>query len=201
VTLAESVSMAMLVVMETLSPAERTALVLHDVFGYGFDEISTITGRTPAASRQLASRARRHVRARGTRFDPDADPSRGWGVAAAFQQAASGGDLAALVAVLDPDVVLRSDGGGHVKAALRPIVGADKVARFLLAVLARDTLEPGDIVPAEVNGGPGFLGYRNARLTDVVAITTDGDRVIAIDLVANPEKLRHLTGAQPGDAS
>ncbi|OHV40692.1 MULTISPECIES: RNA polymerase sigma factor SigJ [Pseudofrankia] len=196
VTLAESVSMAMLVVMETLTPAERTALVLHDVFGYGFAEIGEITGRTSAASRQLASRARRHVRARGARFDPD--PARGWRVAEAFQRAADGGDLTALLELLDPDVVLRSDGGGVAQAARRPIVGAEKVARFLLGILAKagqDPAGPRTIVPAEVNGGPGFLGYLGDELTDVVALTTEGGRVLAIDLVANPVKLRHLRGS------
>ncbi|MBL7514213.1 RNA polymerase sigma factor SigJ [Frankia nepalensis] len=194
VTLAESVSMAMLVVMDTLTPAERTALVLHDVFGYGFEEVAQVTGRTPAASRQLASRARRRVRADGARFDPD--PARGWKVAEAFHAAATGGDLGVLVELLDPDIVLRSDGGGLARAARRPIVGRDKVARFLLGILEKDTREPGEhaIVPAAVNGGPGFLHYTGGELATVAALTVAEGRVQAIDFVSNPDKLHHLRG-------
>nr|BFF10207.1 hypothetical protein GCM10025699_15100 [Microbacterium flavescens] len=128
-TLDESVSTALLVVLESLTPAERVAFVLHDVFGVPFAEIAETVGRTPDAARQLASQARRRVRERragaATREEHDA-------VARAFAAAAATGDLAALVAILDPDVVLRADGGGLVSAARRPVFGADRVARFLL---------------------------------------------------------------------
>ncbi|ABW14557.1 RNA polymerase, sigma-24 subunit, ECF subfamily [Parafrankia sp. EAN1pec] len=194
VTLAESVSMAMLVVLESLSPAERTALILHDVFGYGFEEVAEVTGRSPAASRQLASRARRHVRERAVRFDPD--PAQRRGVADAFLAAAAGGDLAALLRVLDPDVVLRSDGGGVVRAALRPIDGADKVARFLHGLIEKGRRQYGAavrFVPVEVNGGAGIATYTGPRLVNVVALTVWRGLVTEIDVVVNPAKLRHLT--------
>ncbi|TCJ36147.1 sigma-70 family RNA polymerase sigma factor [Parafrankia sp. BMG5.11] len=194
VTLAESVSMAMLVVLESLSPAERTALILHDVFGFGFEEVAEVTGRSPAASRQLASRARRHVRERAVRFDPD--PAQRRGVADAFLAAAAGGDLAALLRVLDPDVVLRSDGGGVVRAALRPIDGADKVARFLHGLIEKGRRQYGTavrFVPVEVNGGAGIATYAGPRLVNVVALTVWRGLVTEIDVVVNPAKLRHLT--------
>jgi RNA polymerase sigma-70 factor (ECF subfamily) len=189
ITLDESVSLAMLVVLETLSPAERTVFLLHDVFGMGFDEAAEVVGRTPAACRQLASRARRHVAARAPRYDADAVEQRR--VVDAFLAAASQGDLAALVQVLDPAVVLRSDGGGLVRAARRPIEGDDNVARFMLGIAERG----GDgallsVVP--VNGLPGIY----AELPDggalVAGFSVAGGRITEIDLVVNPEKLRHL---------
>ncbi|WP_018500168.1 sigma-70 family RNA polymerase sigma factor [Parafrankia discariae] len=198
VTLAESVNMAMLVVLESLSPAERTALILHDVFGYGFEEVAEVTGRSPAASRQLASRARRHVRERAVRFDPD--PAQRRGVADAFLAAAAGGDLAALLRVLDPDVVLRSDGGGVVRAALRPIEGSAKVARFLRGLVEKGLRDHGPrtrFVPVEVNGGAGVATYAGSRLVNIVALTVGGGLVTEIDIVVNPAKLRHLTDPSP----
>ncbi len=124
VTLADEVGYAILVVMETLSPAERTAFVLHDLFGVTFDEIAAIVGRAPAAVRQLASRARRHVR--GQSPWPSTDAAEHRRVVEAFASAATSGDLAALIRVLDPDVVLVSDGGGLVTSARRPVLGADR---------------------------------------------------------------------------
>lgn len=197
VTLDESVTMAMLVVLETLSPAERTALVLHDVFGFDFPEVAAVTGRSPEASRALASRARRHVRARSPRFRPD--PVAGARLAEAFLVAAGGGDLAALVELLDPDVVLRSDGGGRARAAQRPVAGAARVGAFLVGLVAKLAREAGDparltIRTVVVNGGPGFATYLDGELTGVVALGTDGERVRAVDIVVNPDKLAHLTG-------
>ncbi|MYS24570.1 sigma-70 family RNA polymerase sigma factor, partial [Streptomyces sp. SID4948] len=135
VALEESVSFALLVVLETLSPAERTAWVLHDVFRLEFPEVAAIVGRTPAAVRQLAARARRHVAAGVPRIGVDAGEHRA--AVAAFAAAAAGGDLAALTAVLDPRVTLTSDGGGEVNTARRPVAGPDRVARFVIGAAAR----------------------------------------------------------------
>ncbi|MCM3921351.1 sigma-70 family RNA polymerase sigma factor [Frankia sp. AiPs1] len=196
VTLAESVSMAMMVVLETLSPAERTAFVLHDVFGYDFTEIAAATGRTPAAARQLASRARRHVRDRSVRFDPD--PASRRRVAEAFFAAAAGGSLDGLLALLDPDAVLRSDGGGLAQAARRPVAGADRVARFVLGILAKAARRADGRVRVEaieVNGEPGFASFEGDVLRFIAGLHVAGGRIVEINIVANPEKMRHLPAA------
>jgi RNA polymerase sigma-70 factor, ECF subfamily len=133
VTLDESVSLAMLVVLETLSPAERAVFVLHDVFGLAFEEIGTMVERTPAACRQLASRTRRNVEGRRPRFDADAEQQRN--LVAAFLEASTRGDLPSLLRMLDPSVTLRADGGGKVRAAGKPVHGAEKVAQVVLAGL------------------------------------------------------------------
>jgi RNA polymerase sigma-70 factor (ECF subfamily) len=186
VTLADEVGYAILVVMETLSPAERTAFVLHDLFGVSFDEVAAIVGRAPAAVRQLASRARRHVR--GQSPWPSTDAAEHRRVVEAFAAAATSGDLAALIRVLDPDVVLVSDGGGLVTSARRPVLGADKVARFLLGVLAKEQL--GDVIDrVAVNGAPGFAVYHQGELVTVASVTVAAGRVIRLDLVRAAGKL------------
>ncbi|GAA4220032.1 RNA polymerase sigma-70 factor (ECF subfamily) [Streptosporangium album] len=189
VTLAESMSMAMLVVLESLSPAERTAFVLHDVFGLPFEEVAQAVGRSPAACRQLAARARRHVASRAPRFEVDATEHRR--VVEAFARASTGDDIDALVALLDPDVVLRSDGGGVVSAARRPIHGAEKVARFLIRVAGRLSVRS-RFAPATVNGWPGLLRFRNGELSGVFGLTVADGRVTEIFIVMNPEKLRSV---------
>ncbi|MCK9897264.1 sigma-70 family RNA polymerase sigma factor [Frankia sp. AgB32] len=199
VTLAESVSLAMMVVLEALSPAERTAFILHDVFGYDFGEIAEATGRTPAAARQLASRARRHVRDRSVRFDPD--PARRRRVAEAFLAAAAGGDLAGLLALLNPDAVVRSDGGGLTKAARRPVLGADRVARFVLGIIAkgvRNAVAEPSMRLVMVNGEPGLAAYEGTALRFVAALHVADGRIAEINIVANPEKLRHLSPTPAG---
>ncbi|GAA3127339.1 RNA polymerase sigma factor SigJ [Streptosporangium carneum] len=189
ITLAESMSLAMLVVLESLSPAERTAFVLHDVFGLPFEEVGRAVGRSPAACRQLAARARRHVTARAPRFEVDAAEHRK--VVEAFARASSGRDIAALVALLDPDVVLRSDGGGLVKAARRPIHGADKVARFLAGVTKRYGAS-GRLAATTVNGWPGLLRFQDGTLIAVLGLSVADGRITEIDVVMNPEKLRSV---------
>jgi RNA polymerase sigma-70 factor (ECF subfamily) len=186
VTLDDQVSYALLVVLETLTPAERTAFVLHDLFGLPFEEVAAVVGRSPGAVRQLASRARRHVRARGA--PPTVDAAEHRKVVSAFAVAATSGDLATLIKVLDPEVVLVSDGGGAVTSARRPVLGADRVARFLLGILAK--AGPGDYVrTADVNGAPGFAVYQGGTLVTVVSLTVAGGRVARLDLVRAPDKL------------
>jgi RNA polymerase sigma-70 factor, ECF subfamily len=187
VTLDESVSYALLTVLEQLSPAERTAFVLHDVFDVPFDEVAAVVGRTPEAVRQLASRARRRVRGERPRF-PASDDEHDRAVRA-FASAVGEGDLAALVAVLDPDVVWTSDGGGLAAAARKPLRGAARVARGWAALKARFVCEPFEIT---LNGRLGLVvasedGHR-AALSFVVA---DG-RITRIDAIRNPDKLRRL---------
>ena len=186
VTLDESVSYALLTVLEQLSPAERTAFVLHDVFDVPFGDIADVVGRTPEAVRQLASRARRHVKNESPRFAASRDEHNR--AVRAFAQAVVEGNLQALVAVLDPDVVWTSDGGGLVPAARRPLHGGPRVARAW-AALSRNVREPIEI---KLNGELGLVlpagdGHR-AALSFVV---NDG-RITRIDSIRNPEKLRHL---------
>lgn len=190
--LEESLSMALLVVLESLSPAERTVFVLHDVFGVPFAEVARAVGRATAACRQLAARARRHVEARAPRFEVSADERRR--VTEAFADACTRGDIAGLVALLDPDVVLHSDGGGLVAAARRPVAGADRVARYLAGVARRGPARL-RLTPATVNGEPGLLWMRDDELGGVVALALIGDRIGRVDIVRNPRKLTHVASA------
>ncbi|MFA9432181.1 RNA polymerase sigma factor SigJ [Egicoccus sp. AB-alg2] len=188
VSLDDSVSLALLVVLERLSPAERTAFVLHEVFGLPFDTIAEAVGRSPAACRQLASRARRHVEADAPRFDADRDEHRR--VVDAFANAAARGHLQDLLEVLDPDVVLRSDGGGKVPARREPLVSAPAVAALVLGIMR---LRPGTrFRVATVNGAPGLLTYENGRLTGVVAFAVAAGRITELQLLMNPDKLQHV---------
>jgi RNA polymerase sigma-70 factor (ECF subfamily) len=179
--LADSVGLALLVVLETLTPAERLAFVLHDMFAVSFGEIAEILERTPAAARQLASRARRRVR--GAAPLPDADVARQRQLVDAFLAASRGGDFDALVAVLHPDAVLRTDLG--TRGGLE-VAGAEEVAR---TVLARGTALAPFARPAVVNGAAGAVVGRDGRLISVVAFTVANDRIVEIDIVADPAKL------------
>jgi RNA polymerase sigma-70 factor, ECF subfamily len=185
--LADSVGLALLVVLDTLDPAERLAFVLHDMFDVPFDELAQILGRKPAATRQLASRARRRVR--GLSPSPDPDLARQREVVEAFLAAARGGDFDALVAVLDPDVVFRLDTGGVGPRATAPVSGAPKVAQAILergrpfAPLAR---------PALVNGAAGAVVAPDGKALAVVSFSIAGGRIVELNLVADPDKLRKL---------
>ncbi len=184
--LADSVGLALLVVLETLPPAERLAFVLHDMFAVPFEEIAPIVGRSEPAARQLASRARRRVRS--APVEPDADRARQREVADAFLAAARGGDFDALVAVLDPDVVLRSDGGaGHPErsAVLR---GATAVARGAQA-FSRLAL---DVRPVLVNGSPGFIALDDGRPFSVLGFTIRGGRILEMHVLRDPDRLAAL---------
>ncbi|WUH99045.1 RNA polymerase sigma factor SigJ [Spirillospora sp. NBC_00431] len=191
VTLDESVSLALLAVLERLSPAERTAFVLHDVFDLPFGEIAEIVGRSEGAVRQLASRARARVREYGPRHTPD----RAAHVQAveAFAAAATTGDLPGLVAVLDPDVVWRADGGGVVTVALHPIAGPERVAKLVLGMVER-WFEGMSAEFRDVNGSPGIVILDGAGAVDsVLAFTVADGRITQVDVVRNPAKLRHLS--------
>jgi RNA polymerase sigma-70 factor (ECF subfamily) len=193
--LGEQVSLALLVVLETLSPAERAVFVLKEVFGLPVTEVAAALGRTTAAVRQMAHRAREHVEARRPRFDTDRRAQRE--ATERFLAAAAGGDVAALLAVLAPDVVLVTDGGGKAKAALRPISGADKVARFIAAVSV-EGLENTDlrVELADVNGAPAIVAWEGAEPFLSMSIQVDADgRIEQVLLVRNPDKLRGIVQA------
>jgi len=191
VTLDESVATAMLVVLERLSPAERTAFLLHDVFAMPFDQVADVVGRSPAAVRQLAARARRHVEQGRPRFPASAEEHER--IVAAFAEACGMGDLEQLLELLDPEVVFRSDGGGRVPSARFPLEGAERVARALLALERRRERAGLELrrSPGTVNGQLGFVYYEGENL-NVLSFTIDAGRIVALDVVRNPEKLRHV---------
>lgn len=182
--LADSVGLALMVVLQSLTPAERLAFVLHDTFGVPFDDIARIVGRSPAATRQLASRARRRVR--GTAPEPERDPVRQRQVVEAFQAAARDGDFEALVSLLDPDVVLRIDPGAA--AGLTEIRGAEKVAGQAL----RFRQASGETRPALVNGTAGLVGVQNGRPRSVLCFTVVDGRITGIDILSDPARLPSL---------
>jgi len=186
VLLAEGVGLALLVVLETLAPAERLAFVLHDLFAVPFEEIAAIVGRSPATARQLASRARRRVQGAAV---PDADLARQRAVVDAFLAAARGGDFAALLAVLDPDVVVRADRGAVPAGASRELRGARAVAEGALTFsrLARF------VRPALVNGAAGVVSWApGGRPIAVLGFTITRGRIVEIDILADPARLRQL---------
>jgi RNA polymerase sigma-70 factor, ECF subfamily len=183
--LADSVGVALLIVLDTLTPAERLAFVLHDMFGMPFEEIGPIVGRAPAATRQLASRARRRVRGATPRTDPDVREQRR--VVDAFLAASRAGDFEALVEILDPDVVFRVDTGAA--GDREPVIGARAVAQRILARGSR--LAP-FARPAIVNGDAGVIVVRDGRPFAVVAFAVAAGRVVEIDLYADPARLRRL---------
>jgi RNA polymerase sigma-70 factor, ECF subfamily len=187
---AESLTMAFLVVLESLSPAERVAFVLHDVFGAGYDEVAATLDRSEPACRQLVARARRAVQARRPRFEADAAARQD--VAERFLAAFASGDPTALLEVLAPDVVLRSDGGGVVSAARHPVHGADRVTRFLLGLL-RKAGDHVTVEPTVLNGGLGFVArFADGRVDSAWALDVADGVVVGINAVRNPAKLRHL---------
>lgn len=185
--LADSVGLALLVVLETLTPAERLAFVLHDMFAVPFEEIAPIVGRTPAAARQLASRGRRRVQ--GAAPAPDADLTHQRELVDAFLAASRAGDFEGLLAVLDPDVVFRVDAGGTSPLARPPITGAPAVAEEILARGARFAPHAR---PAFVNGTAGVVVGPERKPFAVAGFTVARGRIVAIDLIIDPDKLRGL---------
>jgi RNA polymerase sigma factor (sigma-70 family) len=189
VTLDESVSMAFLVVLEAMTPAERVALILHDVFAYPFAEVAGIPGRTPAACRQLASSARRRLRSAHAPATPTAQQA---AIVRNFKTAWEARDIGALVGLLDPGATMTADGGGLVPAALHPVQGGQQVARYLadLAHRARGTLS---ILERTVNGQPGLVAQQDGVTVTVFAFDVAGDKIKHIWAVRNPDKLRPWT--------
>ena len=185
ITLDESVDMAFLVVLESMTPAERVAFILHDVFGYSFAEVAEIVGRTPAACRQLASSARRRLRAAQPPAIPTAQQA---GIVRDFRQAWEAKDIEALIGLLDPDATATGDGGGLVRAELHPVEGARQVARFFAdRARARPDLR---ILERTVNGQPGLVAQLDGVTVAVYAFDITGDRIKHVWAVLNPDKLR-----------
>ncbi|MEZ0363940.1 RNA polymerase sigma-70 factor [Mycobacterium sp. pUA109] len=196
VLLAESVSMAMLVLLETLSPDERAVFVLREVFGFDYDEIAAAVGKSVAASRQVAHRAREHVRARRPRFTP-VDPDENARITAEFMAAAASGDVQAVMAMLAPDVVYTADSGGKASAARRPVIGADKVARGLVGLVSRGLQLPDVRVQMVVcNAAPAVLLYRAERLEGVFTVEIVDGLITNFYAMRNPDKLAALAATR-----
>jgi RNA polymerase sigma-70 factor (TIGR02957 family) len=188
VELADSVSMAMLLVLETLTPTERAVFVLREVFDLAYDEIAEATGKSAAAVRQIAHRARAHVAARRPRgVVPPAETRH---ALEAFQRAAETGDLQRLLDILAPDVVFLGDGGGVVQAVRAPVVGAGKVGRLLAAGL--HSIATASLQPAQVNGCPALILRLNGEIDTVIAVRIDDGLITGLYAVRNPEKLSHM---------
>jgi RNA polymerase sigma-70 factor, ECF subfamily len=199
--MADSLSMAFLVVLESLSPAERAVFLLHEVFDYEHKEIATMTGTSTANSRQILTRARRHVNDAKPRFE--ASRAQRAEVARRFFIAASGGDLDGLLHALAPDAVYYGDGGGKVRAVVVPVHGRERVARFLAGLFRRIRRLGASVELVETNGQPGAVTYdREGRVVNVIALDIADGAVQAVRCVVNPDKLRHLGSVsdllQPG---
>ncbi|MDG4861095.1 RNA polymerase sigma-70 factor [Streptomyces sp. T-3] len=195
--LAESVSMAMMLVLETLNPAERAVFVLHDVFGYTHGEIAASIGKTEVTVRQIAHRARRHVHARRRRFEPDSAATRE--VVERFLLATSTGEVQALMDLLAPDVVQISDGGGKVTAARRPVTGRDDVARFVLRVARTNITAATRFEYATYNGMPAARCLTDDGLDWLVAFEIHDGRITGLYVVRNPDKLHRAHTVRPLD--
>jgi RNA polymerase sigma factor (sigma-70 family) len=193
VTLDESVNMAFLVVLESMTPAERVAFILHDVFRYSFAEVGEIVGRTPAACRQLASSARRRIRAARAPATPTAQQT---GIVRAFKAAWEAKDIDALIGLLDPGATAVAEGGGRAVTFLDPIEGGAQIARAWVEIARQPT--PLTLVERTVNGQPGLVALRDGVIVTVFAFDVAGDRIKRIWAIRNPEKLRPWTGQGPG---
>ncbi|MEU6833000.1 RNA polymerase sigma-70 factor [Nocardia beijingensis] len=194
VELAESVSMALMLVLETLSPTERAVFVLREAFGFDYDEIAAAVDKTPAAVHQIAHRARRHVEARRPRRSVTARQAQ---VAAeAFRRALETRDLQGLLDILAPDVVAISDGGGIKQASPRPVIGAEKVARFIVGGLTRNDIAL-TVEAATVNGSPALALHMNGELDGVIALRVEDTRITGLYYVRNPQKLTSVDAETP----
>jgi RNA polymerase sigma-70 factor (ECF subfamily) len=196
VVLAESVSMAMLVLLETLGPDERAVFVLREVFGFDYDEIASAVGKSVPAVRQIAHRSREHVQARRKRFAP-VDPEQNTRIAAEFMAAAAGGDVQAVMAMLAPDVVWTADSDGKVSAARRPVVGADKVARMVIGIVGRGLQLP-DVRTemAMCNAAPAVMLHSGDRLEGIFTVEIVDGKISNVYAMRNPDKLATVTTAR-----
>jgi RNA polymerase sigma-70 factor (ECF subfamily) len=191
--LADDLSFALLLALDRLSPMERAAFLLHDVFDTPFSEIAAMLGRTEASCRQLASRARRAVR--DNRPAPAQAPDNHARLLQAFGDAVASGNVAQLAELLREDAVALTDGGGRKTAARNPIIGADKIARFFIGIAAKNAGHDMRIEPAMINGAFGALLYLDGELDNTMSMAIDGEKIAAIYIVRNPDKLRHLPAA------
>jgi RNA polymerase sigma-70 factor (ECF subfamily) len=190
--LAETLSMALLMMLERLSPDERAAFLLHEVFETDYADVARILGKTEAACRQLVHRAKERVKAGKPRFVPSrAEQEK---VMEGFRRAVASGDVAGLAALFSRDATLYTDGGGKVTATINPVHGADKIARFFIGV-SRKYPEGHEIVPRLVNGSLGYVIYLGDRVLQANHFAFDGDRITAVHIVRNPDKLRHLAAS------
>jgi RNA polymerase sigma-70 factor (ECF subfamily) len=191
--LADDLSFALLLALDRLSPMERAAFLLHDVFDTPFSEIAAMLDRSEAACRQLATRARRAVR--DERPAPAATPDSHARLLMAFGEAVTSGNVARLAELLREDAVAITDGGGRKTAARNPIVGADKIARFFIGLAGKNAGHDIRVEPAMINGAVGALLYLDGELDHTMSMAIDGNRIAAIYVVRNPDKLRHLPAA------
>jgi RNA polymerase sigma-70 factor, ECF subfamily len=189
VALADSLSMAFLVLLENLSPAERAVYLLHEVFDYGYGEIARIVDKSEANCRQMVHRARQHITARRPRYDPS--PEQQERLTVEFMQLCTTGDMQGLMALLTEDIVLQSDGGGKVQAARRPIYGPKPVATLLVSFLRKAPVGI-SLRPARINGQPGFIIYLDKQPLGAVILDIRGNQIQGIYAVVNPEKLQGL---------
>ncbi len=194
VVLAESISMAMLVLLETLSPDERAVFVLREVFGFDYGEIAEAVGRPAPTVRQVAHRAREHVRARRKRFDA-VDPQRNAQLTAQFLETAASGDVEALMTMLAPDATWTADSGGKVSAARRPVVGAARVARAIAGLVRRTQTEL-HVEMVNCNSAPAVLLYYRGRLEGVITVEIADDKITNFYVMRNPDKLAALATAR-----
>src|SRR5258706_2827993 len=188
--LADDLSFALLLALDRLSPLERAAFLLHDVFDKPFSEVARMLDRTEAACRQLATRARRAVR--DARPAPTATPDNHARLLSAFSEAVASGDVSRLAGLLREDAIAVTDGGGRKTAALNPIMGADKIARFFIGLAGKNAGRDIRIEPTLFNGTAGALLYLDGELDHTFSMALDGDRIAAIYIVRNPDKLRHV---------
>jgi RNA polymerase sigma-70 factor, ECF subfamily len=188
--LADDLSYALLLALDRLSPLERAAFLLHDVFDRPFAEVAAMLERTEVSCRQLATRARRAVR--DARPAPAVAPDRHALLLNAFSEAVASGDVSRLAGLLREDAIAVTDGGGRKSAALNPIVGADRIARFFIALAAKNSGRSVRIEPAMINGAVGALLYMDGEVDHTFSMAIDGDRIAAIYIVRNPDKLRHV---------
>jgi RNA polymerase sigma-70 factor (ECF subfamily) len=190
----DDVTTALMLALESLSPLERAAFLLHDVFDVELGEIAATLEREPAACRKLATRAREHLRASRPRFN--VTPERGAEIAHAFYVASRAGDVAALTRLLAEDVVVYSDGGGKRPAATKPVHGVERVVRFYVGLAQKDGFCPSaGYRPARIDGLPGFVTLSNDGLPQTTAVEVDGDRIVAIYMVRNPDKLTRVSAS------